>query len=139
MQVIFDGGKLRLVLTGVFINNIDYTFDHFLLADFFSDNAQLRPVCTCPYLHNSPLVDADVLGVYSEAAEDGGELAKSLEALVVGMDGIGVGEILEVGDTNGHLFDEDVGDGSGYTELFAAFLFEIESGYPARVVFPAVI
>ena len=75
----------------------------------------------------------------SEAAEDGGELAESLEALVVGMDGIGVGEILQVGNANGHLFDEDVSDGSGYTELFAAFLFEIESGYPARVVFPAVI
>ena len=131
MQVIFDGGKLRLVLTGVFINNIDYTFDHFLLADFFSDNAQLRPVCTCPYLHNSPLVYADVLGVNSEAAEDGGELAESLEALVIGVNGIGVGEILQVGNANGYLFDKDVGDGSGYTELFAAFLFEIESGYPA--------
>ena len=66
----------------------------------------------------------------SEATENGGELAKSLEALVVGMDGIGVGEIFEVGDTNRHFFDEDVGDGPGDAELLAAFLFEVECGYP---------
>lgn len=80
------------------------------MTDLVGNDADLSPLLTCPDLDNSFLVDSDEFRVDSEMAVEGSQLGESLEALVICMNGICVGEVSEIGYSDGDLLEVDVGD-----------------------------
>lgn len=85
--------------------------DHLFLTDLPSNDADLRPFLACPNFDHSKLVDADEGGLDAKAAEEAGEVVEAEEGLIVGVNGVGEGEVCEVVDVNGYSFDVDGGDG----------------------------
>lgn len=62
-----------------------------------------------------------------------------MEALVVAVNDVRKGKILQVIESDWYFFDEEVGDGPGDAKLFCIFLLEVEGSNPARVVFSAIV
>jgi hypothetical protein len=54
------------------LQRFNYTSHHLLLGDSVSNDADVWPLGTCPYLHSSFLVDPDKLITHSKAAEGTG-------------------------------------------------------------------
>ena len=121
------------------IYSINYASDHFLLIYLIPYNPNLCPFLPSPNLHHSFLIHTNVLRMNPEESKQRSQLRKALEALVIGMNRVWIGEFLEIVESERYFFDVDMSYRPGDTELLTAFFLEVKSSHPTCMVLPAVV
>ena len=88
-----------------------------------------------PDLHHSSLVDSDVVFFYLEVSKFLTDLLEAVKRLEVEMDGIWVGNMLDIWQSDGSFFNEEGGVVTGGAELVLALFLEVGSRYELFMIF----
>lgn len=124
------------VFIDTFLQALHHASYHVFLRDCSALDGYLRPLSSRPYLHHSALVYADVVALHRKTPHYASQLVKTIECLVVEVQGVREGDVSEVAKSDGYLLQEEGPLVSGNAEFLFPWLFllEIESSHPPRVV-----
>jgi hypothetical protein len=113
---------------------VNYAVNHIFLADFPSNCPHLRPICSCPNLENSSLVQAHEVAVDFKASQFASEFIVAMQGLVVDVKRGGKGDCSKITESNGDAFGVDLCSVSGRAKIVVIIFFEKESCDPTRVI-----
>lgn len=88
----------------IFINSFFQTLNkcpyHIFLRDHCSPNCNSRPLCPCPYFHNSPLINPNIITFHGKAPHVFRKLWKSMQRLMIKMYSIWERNVPKVAQSN---------------------------------------
>lgn len=105
----------------MFVNRFLQAFyqpsDHVFLTDDSSFHIYSGPLRAGPHFHHSSLIDAYVVALHREAAHEPREVVVSSQRLIIQMQRIREGNIVEITQPNGYLLQVKIRLVLGGTEL----------------------